>query len=174
MKDPELLTGWNRIAWLLGQRWPEWEPTVQERADWKRMIGGCPIDWIDEAMLRVKQNYSSRIPQVKWLLGKYSEVKDEHFAKERNNAPTPTQVNEVDVMIEVERDRRDCMNYLKGLDDETVERGRAAVRKQGTGRFLTGFGSEACTSWSWAVRFAVMFYLQDASESEPGGCSDWL
>ncbi len=172
MKDPELLTGWNRIAWLLGQRWPEWEPTVHERGDWKRMIGGCHLEWIDEAMLRVKQNYSSRIPQIKWLIGKYNEVKEEQFAKVRNEAPTPSQVNEVDVMVEVERDRRDCMNYLGGVDDETLERGRAAVRKL-RGGFLTGFGSECYTSWSWAVRFAVMFHLQDVPEAIGSvGCPD--
>ena len=171
-QDPSLFTGWNRIAWLLGQRWPEWEPSVHERADWKRMIGGCKVEWMDEAMLRVKQQFSSKIPQVKWLLGKYNQVKEENFEIARAGQERPVKEVEADFMIEVTRDRQECMDYLDAIDPDTLDAARKSVREY-RGRLLTGWGTEDVRSWSWAVRFAVMFHMQDApTEHLIDGCSD--
>lgn len=172
MSDPSQLNGWHRIAYLLGERWPEWEPSIQERADWKRMIGGCVVEWIDEAMLRVKQSYSSKIPQVKWILGKYYEVKQEHF--DRVNAVQVSEQSETKAneMREVEYDRKQCLQYLKQIAPEILLAARDAVRRDGGG-FITGGGSDEVERWSWMFRFAVMFRLQDRPE-EFGldGCSD--
>jgi len=171
-QDPSLFTGWNRIAWLLGQRWPEWEPSVHERSDWKRMIGGCKIEWMDEAMLRVKKQYSSKIPQVKWLLGKYNQVKEENFQIARAGQERPIKEVEADFMIEVNRDRQECMDYLNGIDPDTLDAGRIATREL-RGRLLTGWGGMEPSSWSWAVRFAVMFHMQEVGgEIVIDGCSD--
>ncbi len=68
---------WDVIKPEIGQRWPEWEPTPADDRDWERVLGGERLEDVQEVLFRVRTKYSSRIPQLKWVVVALRAVKDE-------------------------------------------------------------------------------------------------
>lgn len=154
---------WYSIARLISQRWPQWEPNDQEKADWRRAIGYREFDLIDEAMLQTKMKYSSAIPQMKWILAEFYKLKDAKYEQKKEETRVESKRGADIDMKDVNKDREDCLSFLMRQSVERLKDGAEAVRNQ-YGSMLPMSVSPTPNRWGWAMRFAVMLKLQEDIE----------
>lgn len=70
---------WAEILTEIEGRWPEWQElsTPIERDDWKSRLIGLSKELIVEALRRTRAGYSSKRPELKWVMTAISEIKRE-------------------------------------------------------------------------------------------------
>jgi hypothetical protein len=69
---------------LLEQLWPQanWNPAL--RSMWRDRLEGLNQNVVREALMLVRPMYTSRDPELKWVLAKCSELHDQRFPKFRS------------------------------------------------------------------------------------------
>tara|TARA_R100000664_G_C2694722_1_gene97411 strand:- start:105 stop:560 length:456 start_codon:yes stop_codon:yes gene_type:complete len=136
-------------------RWPEWEPTDQDRRDWKKMATNWSWEMLDDAMLKVRMNYSSKIPQMKWVReAYYSLLDEERQAKRRQRDQQEAQgLSHVDHQAQL--DKQNCMSRLEALPKEDLLAAIASAEKT-LGYILQTPIPHNPAHMSWMQRFAVL------------------
>lgn len=158
--DPEGMHGWTKVQVLFAHRWPEWEPTDQERRDWLRVMKNWDWDQLDEAMLEVKMRYSSKIPQLKWIRDAYYRLRDERQKAQRSQSDLREGEGLAEESRQLELERQECMSRLQALSPDRLQKAIqiAAARY---GQWVPSRFPNDLQSMTWMHRFAVLF----ASES---------
>ena len=147
---------WHKIADIISKRWPSWEPTDHELEDWKRVLCNLALAIMDEALLEVKMCYASDVPKLKWVRDKYyGIVESRRVARQREQASTCASSQEDEqIMAEVERDKRNCLQALRAMAVDEIERRKEIVRSRW--RMVTMPAGSNVEEWSWMSRYAVL------------------
>ena len=146
---------------LFVTRWPEWNPPEQEKRDWRTMTNGWNWTRLEEAMLQVRMNYSSKIPQMKWIKDAYFRLRDEERkANDRLHDQQHTQHGD-GPDPQVESDRQECMSRLQALSPQDLDRAIDLAESRHW-KILGSFASREILQMSWLHRFAILFALDES------------
>jgi len=162
LPDPKDMQGWTKIRTLFAHRWPEWNPSDQEHRDFRRILKNMNYSDLDEAMLQVKVNYSSKIPQLKWIVTAYHRLRDERQKGQRSQSAQREDEALAAELRQVESERQECMSRLQNLPPNRLQEAIRLAREQ-NGRFLTGEIPTEVLQMSWLHRYAVLFALDQVA-----------
>ena len=152
------MQGWTRIRTLFAHRWPEWNPSDQEHRDFRSVMKNMSYEDLDEAMLQVKVNYSSKIPQLKWIVTAYHRLRDERRKAQRIQSGPQSDEGLAAELRQVELEKQECMSRLQALDPNHLQEAIRLAQKK-NGRFLSGDIPTEVLRMSWLQRFAVLIAL---------------
>lgn len=162
LPDPKDMHGWTKIRTLFAHRWPEWNPSDQEHRDFRSVMKNMSYEDLDEAMLQVKVNYSSKIPQLKWIVMAYRRLRDERRKAQRIRSGPQSDEGLADEVRQVELERQECMSRLQALSPQDLDRAidLAEYRHR---KILGSFSTRDILRMSWLSRFAVLFELDQVA-----------
>ena len=151
---------------LFATRWPEWNPSDQERRDWRSMAHGWSGTRLEEAMLQVRMKYSSKIPQMKWIRDAYFQLRDAERKANDMQSDRPQTRPTGDQDPQVQSDRQTCMNRLESLAPQEVHQA-IQVAERRLGSFLGGFATRDIHQMSWLSRFAILYVIDEGYLPSP-------
>jgi len=162
LPDPKDMQGWTRIRTLFAHRWPEWNPSDQEHRDFRRILKNMNYEDLDEAMLQVKVNYSSKIPQLKWIVTAYHRLRDERQKGQDSQSAQRADEAQAAELRQVESERQECMSRLQALSHQDLNRAIDLAESRHR-KILGPFSSRDLLRMSWLSRFAVLFELDQVA-----------
>lgn len=121
-------------------------------------------DWtrLDEAMLQVKMNYSSKTPQLKWIREAYYRLRDEEKQEQRSQHDQRVHESRQGEDQQLQLERSQCLSRLEALDPPTLRRAIDLAENQ-IGRFSTNQFPTEVPHMSWLHRFAILHALEESS-----------
>ena len=155
--------GGHGFAPCLPHRWPEWNPSDQEHRDFRRILKNMNYEDLDEAMLQVKVNYSSKIPQLKWIVTAYHRLRDERQKGQDSQSAQRADEAQAAELRQVESERQECMSRLQALSHQDLNRAIDLAESRHR-KILGSFSSRDLLRMSWLSRFAVLFELDQVGD----------
>jgi len=97
---------------------------------YRERLGKCRPELLEQAIKDVRTNYSSRTPELKWILERYRSLFREWKSNQTPIEEGPTKDEDEELLKEVIRDRERIAFNLSLLTDEEVETLRKEVARR--------------------------------------------
>jgi len=121
MTDEEYRDFWNKLL----ERYPEYNPTMQQTKDWRREFQHKDVYIVEAAVATVVSEYSSSIPKLAWFVKAFFKVVKSR-ARESSNKRIEALHSQEDVDYkEILKEREANMKQLQAVDLDTL---RSACR----------------------------------------------
>lgn len=138
---------------------------------YRERLGKCKPALLEQAIKDVRANYSSRTPELKWILERYRTLYREWKANTTAGNEAPVEDDEAEIRKEVQRDRERIAFNLSLLTPEEIGELREEVARRTYLQSILGKVHGSPETWSHFTRGMVWALYMSSSSGRNQGLS---
>ena len=144
------------------------------RGLYRKRLGKCRPELLEIALEDVRANYSSRTPELKWILERYRTLYREWKENTSKGNEAPVEDDGEDIRKEVERDRQRIAFNLSLLTTEEIDELREEVARRTYLQSILGKVHGSPETWSHFTRGMVWALYTSSLSGQSHGPSQEL